>query len=93
MIGVLIIGEAVSFAAGQWFSPGTLVSSTNKTDCHDITDILLRVALNTITPILLGFFYRYRVIHVLTAMLVVIGTDCIGSYKFNYHMIMDGPTK
>ena len=22
-------------AAGQWFSPGTLVSSTNKTDCHD----------------------------------------------------------
>ena len=22
--------------AGQLFSPGTLVSSTNKTDCHDI---------------------------------------------------------
>ena len=21
----------------QWFSPGTLVSSANKTDCHDIT--------------------------------------------------------
>jgi hypothetical protein len=28
--------------------PGTLVSSTNKTDRHDITDILLKVALNTI---------------------------------------------
>ena len=27
-----------------------LVSSTNKTDRHDITDILLIVALNTITP-------------------------------------------
>ena len=27
---------------------GTLVSSTNKTDCHDITEILLKVALNTI---------------------------------------------
>jgi hypothetical protein len=30
--------------------PGTLVSSTNKTDCHDITEILLKVVLNTITP-------------------------------------------
>jgi hypothetical protein len=31
------------------FSPGTPVSSTNKTDCHDIIEILLKVALNTIT--------------------------------------------
>ena len=35
-------------AAGQWFSPGTPVTSTNKTDSHDITEILLKVALNTI---------------------------------------------
>jgi hypothetical protein len=28
--------------------PGTAVSSPNKTDCHDITEILLKVALNTI---------------------------------------------
>jgi len=35
-------------AIGRWFSPGTPVSSTNKTDCHDITEILLTVALNTI---------------------------------------------
>ena len=35
-------------AAGLWFSLGTTVSSTNKTDCHDITEILLKVALNTI---------------------------------------------
>jgi hypothetical protein len=36
--------------AGRWFSPGTPVSSTNKTDDHDIlvTEILLKVALNTI---------------------------------------------
>ena len=27
------------------------VSSTNKTDCHDITDILLKMALNTISSI------------------------------------------
>jgi hypothetical protein len=32
----------------RWFSPGTLVSSTNKTDRHDIIEILLKVALNTI---------------------------------------------
>jgi hypothetical protein len=29
-------------------SPHTLVFSTNKTDCHDVTGILLKVALNTI---------------------------------------------
>ena len=33
----------------QWFSPSTPVSSTTKTDFHDITEILLKVALNTIT--------------------------------------------
>jgi len=35
-------------AAGRWFSPCTPGSSTNKTDLHDITEILLKVALNTI---------------------------------------------
>jgi hypothetical protein len=33
----------------RWFSLGTPVSSTNKTDRHDIAEILLKVALNTIT--------------------------------------------
>jgi hypothetical protein len=37
---------SVSFV--RWFSPGTPVSSTNKTDRHDMTEILLKVALNTI---------------------------------------------
>jgi hypothetical protein len=32
---------------GRWFSP---VSSTNKTDRHDITEILLKMALKTIKP-------------------------------------------
>jgi hypothetical protein len=32
----------------RWLSPGTLVSSTNKLDRHDITKILLKVALTTI---------------------------------------------
>jgi len=36
-------------ATGQWFSPGPPVFSTKKTDHHDITEILLKVALSTIT--------------------------------------------
>jgi hypothetical protein len=32
----------------RWFSPGTPVSSTNKTDHHGTAEILLKVALNTI---------------------------------------------
>jgi hypothetical protein len=35
--------------AGRWFSPGIPISSTNKTDRHDITEILLKVALNNMT--------------------------------------------
>jgi hypothetical protein len=36
-------------ATGRWFSPGTPDTSTNNTDRHDKTEILLKVALNTIT--------------------------------------------
>jgi hypothetical protein len=35
------------YGDSQLFSLGTLVSFTNKTDCHDITEILLKVALST----------------------------------------------
>ena len=35
-------------ATGRWFSPRPPVSSTNKTDHHDIAEILFKVALNTI---------------------------------------------
>jgi hypothetical protein len=37
--------------AGWWFSPGAPDSSTSKPDRHDITEILLKVALNTLTPL------------------------------------------
>jgi len=37
-------------AHGRWFSPGTSASCTTKTGRHDIAIILLKVALNTITP-------------------------------------------
>jgi hypothetical protein len=36
----------------RWFSPAPPVSSTNKIDRHDITEILLKVALNTINQTL-----------------------------------------
>jgi hypothetical protein len=35
-------------AHGRWFSPGTPASSITKTGRHDITEILLKVALNTL---------------------------------------------
>ena len=34
-------------AQGRWFSPGTPASSTTKAGRHDISEILLKVALNT----------------------------------------------
>ena len=34
-------------ATGWWFSPDTPVPPTNKTDCQDIIEILLKVELNT----------------------------------------------
>jgi len=39
---------------GWWFCLGTQVSSTNKTDCTGITEILWKVVLNTITTKPLG---------------------------------------
>jgi hypothetical protein len=37
-------------AGVRWFSPGIPVSSSNKIDQQDITVILLKMALNIITP-------------------------------------------
>ena len=37
-----------SLATGRWFSPDTPISYTNKTDRHDMTEILLKMALSTI---------------------------------------------
>ena len=38
-------------ATSRWFFPSPTVFSTNKNDHHDITEILLKVALNTIKQI------------------------------------------
>jgi hypothetical protein len=37
-------------ATGQWFSPDTPVSSTNKTEYHDIAEIFLKMVLNILKP-------------------------------------------
>jgi hypothetical protein len=42
--------EFVSDLKQVWFSPETQVPCTNKTDLHDITEIFLKVVLNTINP-------------------------------------------
>ena len=39
-------------APGRWFSLGTPISSTTKTGRHDIAEILLKVALNTVNQII-----------------------------------------
>jgi hypothetical protein len=45
-------------AAGLWFSP---VSTTNKTDRHNVTEILLKVALKTITPTLTHSLTEHKI--------------------------------
>jgi hypothetical protein len=44
----LLILKPFNFATGWWYFLGTPVSSINKTDRHDITVILLKLALSTI---------------------------------------------
>jgi len=42
-------------AHGRWFSPGTSASSTTKNGRHDTAEILLKVALNTISSVQFSF--------------------------------------
>ena len=53
--------------AGRGCSPGNPISSTNQTDRHDITGILLKVVLNTKTHPLSNLrIIRRRDIHFIT---------------------------
>jgi len=62
------------------FSPGTLVSSTNKTYRQDITEALLRVALNsktiTLTLIVLWLPPNKTACHYVTVMLLKVYVTC-----------------
>ena len=51
--GVLDTTLCDSVCQCRWFCPGIPVSLINKTDRHDINDILLKVTLNTINQLLL----------------------------------------
>jgi hypothetical protein len=56
------------------FPPVTPVSSTNKTDCHDIAEILLKVVLNTINkPKNVVITYYKETISILSFYLSFIG--------------------
>ena len=57
-------------AHGRWFSPGTPVSSTTKTGCHDIAEILLRVALNTTNQIISNHIFICSLIMFLYCLMV-----------------------
>ena len=47
LVSVFSILRFINGIAGRWFSPGTPVFSTNKTDLHKITEILLKGSLST----------------------------------------------
>jgi hypothetical protein len=51
--------------AVRLFFPGTPVSPTNKTGIHDITEMLLEVAANTIEPNQTSLPPEYTVAHIL----------------------------
>jgi hypothetical protein len=50
-------------AHGWWFSPGTPASFITKTDRHDIAEILLKVALNTINQSINLFVFNLGVVY------------------------------
>ena len=48
MVGPLCDKVCQRLVTGRWCSPGPPGSPINKTDCHDITELLLKVTLSTI---------------------------------------------
>jgi hypothetical protein len=72
----------------QWFSPGSSVSSTNKTDGHDITEILLKVALNTIT-ITPSRFHNVMLHHqTLKTLLSIVSSTWSWCFLWKQHLIL-----
>jgi hypothetical protein len=46
-------------ATGRWFNLGLLVSSINKTDRYDITEILLKVEAALLVTVAMSFIYQW----------------------------------
>ena len=51
-------------ATGQWFSPGSSVASTNKTNHHDMTEIALKVKHHSPNPSLKWEIVSAVVMHI-----------------------------
>ena len=73
-------------ATGRLFSLCTPVSSTNKTDRHDITEILLKVALSTIHPVRyiwidIKMFVFFPYFHKIATMFKTWQVDCLALKK------------
>jgi hypothetical protein len=66
-------------AHGRWFSQGTPASSTTKTGHHDIAEILLKVALNTINQIKLYGWIRTGVIYLKTCFLELVFRNMVNT--------------
>ena len=61
--------------AGRWFPPGTLISSTNKTDLHHITELLLKVALNKITlTLMVCHWFGFITVLIVESISIIINT-------------------
>jgi hypothetical protein len=58
----------------RWFSPGTPASFTTKTGRHDITEILLKVALSTINQLLNQSISSLCVVYIYIVRHPVLGT-------------------
>jgi hypothetical protein len=56
-------------ATSRWFSPGPPLSSTNKTNLHYITEILSKVALNTIKQTKTYFKISLKILASISGML------------------------
>jgi hypothetical protein len=68
---------------GRWL-PGPPVSSTNKTDRQDITEILLKVALNTINPNILLCLLEINLFNLFRSWYIYIFIFILQLYDFEY---------
>ena len=74
-----------NLVSDRWFSS---VSSTNKTDCHDTTEIFLKVALNTRNLTLIFYHLYLHDIEILPHYLDgnLLGVEpSDGDYYYTYH--------
>ena len=72
MIDTILCDQVCQWlAVGRWFSVGTPVSSIDITDRHDIAEILLKLALNTISLTLTLISSDFRFTEIVTCYYIV----------------------